>query len=127
MFSAGMYSTVGTFIYGSVLTTTLTTPLSFFGKEMLLWRELNNSRGFECFVGAVFVERADALRGEGYNNRAVELRHKNALFLEVWLLADAACGVEFGSTNTVAVAASNLRTLFCDWANFGHEKIKVVP
>ena len=127
MFSAGMYSTVGTFIYGSVLTTTLTTPLSFFGKEMLLWRELNDSCRFEGFVGTVFVERTDALRGEGYNNRAVKLGHKNTLFLEVWLLADAAGGVEFGSTNTVAVSASNLGTLFCDWANFGHEKIKVVP
>ena len=127
MFSAGMYSTVGTFIYGSVLTTTLTTPLSFFGKEMLLWRELNDSCRFEGFVGTVFVERTDALRGEGYNNRAVKLGHKNTLFLEVWLLADAAGGVEFGSTNTVAVAAGNLGTLFCDWANFGHEKIKVVP
>jgi len=56
-----MYCAVGTFIYGSIWTTTLTTPLSFFGKEMLLWQELNDSRCFERFVRAVFVEGADAL------------------------------------------------------------------
>lgn len=81
---------------------------------------LNDPRCLESFVGAVFGERAHAFGGESNGYSAVEFRHKDALFLKVCLFAHGARRVKFGGANTVAVAASNKRALFGDWADFRH-------
>ena len=50
----------------------------------------------------------------------VELGNKNPLFLEVRLFAQHTARIEFGSTNTVGVAATHLRPLFGYRTNFRH-------
>lgn len=42
-----------------------------------------------------------------YRNRFVELGYKNLLLLDVRVLSYLTCGVELGSTNTIAVSTSN--------------------
>ena len=50
-----------------------------------------------------------------------ELGNEKGLALEVDLTAARTCRVEFGSTNTVGIAASHPGTSFCNWANLGHK------
>ncbi len=53
--------------------------------------------------------------------RAVEFLHKNALFLDVRMLAHFACRVEFGSTNAVGVSSTHYRALAGYFADFCHK------
>lgn len=82
--------------------------------------ELDDASGLECLVGAVFVEGAKAFGRKSDDNCAVEFWYENTFLLEVGLFAHRACWVEFGSTNTVAVAASNLRALIRNRTYFSH-------
>ena len=88
---------------------------------------LNDARLFERFVGAVFCNGAQALGGEGNSDGAVELRHKDALFLEVGVLTHIAAGVKFGRADAIAVAAYNLGAFLGYGADFCHKKIQGGP
>lgn len=81
---------------------------------------LDDTGCLEGLVGAILGNGAHTFGGEDDGHGAVKLRDEDALLLEVRLLADVAGRVELGSTNTVAVAASDLRALLCDRTNLCH-------
>ena len=86
----------------------------------ILLNLLNNPGCFKCFVGAALGKSFEPFGRKGDNNRAVKLRHKDALFLHVRLFAYRAGGVVFGGAHTVAVTAADTRPLFGDWTDFRH-------
>lgn len=69
---------------------------------------------------APLVDGLDSLGGENQSDGFLELRHINALFLEIWVLPNHPCRVELGSTGPVGVSASDLGPLFHYWAYFCH-------
>ena len=72
-----------------------------------IFKKLDKPGFFERFVCAVFSYRAQTCRRNGEYDGFVDFRHKNALFLEVGLLAHLACGVKFGRADAVAVSTGN--------------------
>jgi hypothetical protein len=89
--------------------------------------KLFDQAGFlKRLVGAVFIQRAQALGRDGNRNCLVKLGDKNALFLQIDLLAGHARGVKFGCANTIAVFASHFRTLFSYCADFCHTLYKKI-
>ena len=61
----------------------------------------DNPRVFEGGVGALFLEGFDRLGGEIENERFIELRHKNLLFLEIGIAPPWPGWIELGGAGAV--------------------------
>ncbi len=70
--------------------------------------DLNESCFLEGDEGAALLHGLEALSRNCYADLFAELRNEESLRLEVHLTAALARRIEFGSTNTVRVPASNL-------------------
>lgn len=71
-------------------------------------------------MGTTLVDGLDSTSREGEGDGLLELRHINALLLEVGVLTNHTCRVELGSTSAVGVASTHDRTLFVYWAYPSH-------
>ena len=63
-------------------------------------------------MSAAFVDSFDSPSRENKGDSFLELRHVNALFLEIGVLANKPGGVKLSGASAVRVTASYLRTLF---------------
>ena len=71
-------------------------------------------------MGAAFVDGLDGSGREDEGDCFLELRHINAFFLEIRVLANKPGRIELGGAGAVRVAASYLRTLLIYGANSRH-------
>lgn len=89
--------------------------------RVIVWRGLNNSRFLKCFIRAVFGDGFETSCRHRNGHCLVELGYENTLLFEVWLASDLPRWVKFGSTNTVGVAASDLRANIGDGTCLSHK------
>lgn len=62
-------------------------------------------------MSTMLLDGLDGTSGEGEGKSFFKLGDVDALLLQIGVLPDHACGVEFGSTSLVGVTSTHLRTL----------------
>lgn len=81
---------------------------------------LNQSRFFECGVGAVFLDGFYGFGGESKDDEFVQLGNENPLFLHISVFPDFSGRIELRGASAVAVTAGDKRAFFSYWTDFCH-------
>jgi hypothetical protein len=84
------------------------------------YEPLDNTCLFQHRVRAVLGDGLDSFGGEGKGDSLLQLRHINALLLEVRVLPYHPCRVELGSTSAVGVTSTHNRAFSIDWTYLSH-------